>query len=94
MNDIEAAKAKKENRYGWFFIADSAMREHNNEIQRALQFVHIVESYTDINKSCTHYTGYSHQFLPLTKGQPPLEYAALMDPDTKKFVRFKAKGGL
>jgi len=94
MNDIEAAKAKKENRYGWFFIADLAMSEHSKEIEKALACVHVTESHVDQSKKYTHYTGYSPQFLPLSKGQPPLEYAALMDPVTKKFVRFRAKGGL
>ena len=92
MNDIEIAKLKKQNRYGWFKIAEHAMDQSAAEVKRALELVHIVQVDKDEKNRLTKYRGYSAEFLPLAKGQPPLEYGALMDPTTRKFVKFKAKG--
>lgn len=92
MNDIDRQRIRKENRLGTFLILDTVAREFPKEIQAILDKVHITdEAYT---KDAVRYTAYCKEFYPLTRGQPPIEYAALMDPKTKKFVKFKPKRDL
>jgi hypothetical protein len=94
LSDLECKRAKKENRYGFFSIEDEMVDRYVKEVNKALDLVCVDRRVHYGDHAKTTYWGYSPKFLPLTKGQPPIEYSALLDGATKRFIKFAVKRDL